>query len=261
MGSNANFPCRKCKWGGTKREKESDTVFHEYHLTGVAWNAHEIRETLEEQLQLSMLGDAKAVEDNQRNSGTKDKVMQYWIEKLISKAKAMKSDHPRRKADEIASELKTWFDEQPGDKMNPLLDMVGLDPSQDTPVELLHTILLGVVKYIWHILNTSQWSDTDQCLLAIRLQSTDISGLTVPPIRAGYMIQYKNNLIGKHFKTLMQALAFHIHHISTPEQFVLPQALTDLQPLFPDHVAFHKEAAEKVRVLRFFGFYHIPFWQ
>ncbi|KAJ7765113.1 hypothetical protein B0H14DRAFT_3510260 [Mycena olivaceomarginata] len=261
MGSNANFPCRKCKWGGTKREKESDTVFHECHLTGVAWNAREIRETLEEQLRLSMLGDAKAVEDNQRNSGTKDKVTQYWIEKLVSKAKAMKSDHPRRKADEIASELKTWFDEQPGDKMNPLLDMVGLDPSQDTPVELLHTILLGVVKYIWHILNTSQWSDTDQCLLAIRLQSTDISGLTVPPIRAGYMIQYKNNLIGKHFKTLMQALAFHIHHISTPEQFVLLRALTDLQPLFPDRVAFHKEAAEKVRVLRFFGFYHIPFWE
>jgi hypothetical protein len=77
MGSNANFPCRKCKWGGTKREKESDTVFHECHLTGVARNAREIRETLEEQLRLSMLGDAKAVEDNQRNSGTKDKVAQY----------------------------------------------------------------------------------------------------------------------------------------------------------------------------------------
>ncbi|KAJ7687881.1 hypothetical protein B0H14DRAFT_3101310 [Mycena olivaceomarginata] len=225
MGSNANFPCRKCKWGGTKREKESDTVFHEFHLTGVARNAREIRETLEEQLRLSMLGDAKAVEDNQRNSGTKDKVTQYWIEQLVSKAKAMKSDHPRRKADEIASELKTWFDEQPGDKMNPLLDMVGLDPSQDTPVELLHT---SVVKYIWHILNTSQWSDTNRCLLTIRLQSTDISGLTVPPIRAGYMIQYKNNLIGKHFKTLMQALAFHIHHISTPEQFVLVKAAGEL---------------------------------
>ncbi|KAJ7879259.1 hypothetical protein B0H14DRAFT_3082931 [Mycena olivaceomarginata] len=228
MGSNANFPCRKCKWGGTNREKESDTVFHECHLTGVARNAREIRETLEEQLRLSMLGDAKAVEDNQRKSGTKDKVAQYWIEQLISKAKAMKSDHPRRKADEIAAELKTWFDAQPGDKMNPLLDLVGLDPSQDTPVELLHTILLGVVKYIWHILNTSQWSDADRCLLAIRLQSTDISGLTVPPIRAGYMVQYKNNLIGKHFKTLMQALAFHIHHISTPEQFVLVKAAGEL---------------------------------
>ncbi|KAJ7738439.1 hypothetical protein B0H14DRAFT_2638483 [Mycena olivaceomarginata] len=192
MGSNANFPCRKCKWGGTNREKESDTVFHECHLTGVARNAREIRETLEEQLRLSMLGDAKAVEDNQRKSGDQGQSR--------AQSKSNESDHPRRKADEIAAELKTWFDAQPGDKMNPLLDLVGLDPSQDTPVELLHTI---------------SWS-------------TDISGLTVPPIRAGYMVQYKNNLIGKHFKTLMQALAFHIHHISTPEQFVLVKAAGEL---------------------------------
>ncbi|KAF7376758.1 hypothetical protein MSAN_00093100 [Mycena sanguinolenta] len=85
--------------------------------------------------------------------------------------------------------------------MNPLLDIAGLDPSQDTPLELLHTILLG---------------------------STDITGLTIPPIRAAYMIQYKNNLIGKHFKTLMQILVFHIHEISTPEQFTLIKAAAEL---------------------------------
>jgi hypothetical protein len=67
----------------------------------------------------------------------------------------MKAENRRRKQDDIASELKTWLDAQPGDKMNPLLDIVSLDPSQDTPVELLHTILLGVIKYIWHHLNTN----------------------------------------------------------------------------------------------------------
>ncbi|KAJ7183079.1 hypothetical protein B0H12DRAFT_1040514, partial [Mycena haematopus] len=228
MGSNANFPCRKCKWGGTTVEKESDTLYHQCHLAGVARTAQEIRENLDKQLQLSMRGDAKSVEEFQRNSGTKDKITQYWIETLIRKAKAAKAENPRRKADDIASELKDWLDAQPGDKMNPLLDIPGLDPSQDTPVELLHTILLGVIKYIWHMLNTSQWSDVDRSLLAIRLQSTDISGLTVPPIRAAYMIQYKNNLIGKHFKTLMQTLAFHVHDMSTPEQFVLVRAAGEL---------------------------------
>ncbi|KAJ7852374.1 hypothetical protein B0H14DRAFT_3658548 [Mycena olivaceomarginata] len=221
MGSNANFPCRKCHWGGTKVDKESDARYHACHLTGVARNAQEICESLKEQLRLAMLGDPKPVEEHQRKSGTKDKVTQYWVETLIGKAKAMKADNPRRLGADIASELKIWLDEQPGDKMNPLLDIVGLDPSQDTPVELLHTILLGVMKYIWHLLNTSQWSDTDRHLFAIRLQTTDLSGLTVPPLRAGYMIQYKNNLIGKHFKTLMQTLAFHIHSICTPEQFAL----------------------------------------
>ncbi|KAF7334362.1 FAD-binding-3 domain-containing protein [Mycena sanguinolenta] len=130
--------------------------------------------------------------------------------------------------EDISSELQTWLDTQLGDKMNPLLDISGLDPSQDMPVELLHTILLGVIKYIWHHLNTAQWSDQDRHLLAIRLQSTDLTGLTVPPIRAGYMIQYKNNLIGKHFKTLMQILAFHVHGISMPEQFALIKAAGEL---------------------------------
>ncbi|KAJ7732086.1 hypothetical protein B0H14DRAFT_2314270, partial [Mycena olivaceomarginata] len=46
-----------------------------------------------------------------------------------------------------------------------------------------------------------------------------------------YMIQYKNNLIGKHFKTLMQALMFHVHSICTPEQFSLIKAAGDLGAL------------------------------
>jgi hypothetical protein len=84
------------------------------------------------------------------------------------------------------------------------------------------------MKYIWHMLNMSQWSDADRHLLAMRLQSTDISGLTVPTIRARYMIQYRNNLIGKHFKMLMQILIFHVHHICTPEQFALIKAAGEL---------------------------------
>ncbi|KAJ7359609.1 hypothetical protein DFH08DRAFT_911530 [Mycena albidolilacea] len=222
MGSNANFPCRKCHWGGTQIEKETEEKYHQCRLAGAARDTAEIRKNLEEQLQLSMLGDPKAIMEHQRATGTKDKITQHWINIT------MKAENRQRKQDDIASELKTWLDAQPGDKMNPLLNIVGLDPSQDTPVELLHTILLGVIKYIWHHLNTNQWSDEDRHLLAIRLQSTDLSGLTVPPVRAGYMIQYKNNLIGKHFKTLMQILAFHIHDISTPEQFALVKTAGDL---------------------------------
>ncbi|KAF7326198.1 hypothetical protein MKEN_00472000 [Mycena kentingensis (nom. inval.)] len=60
------------------------------------------------------------------------------------------------------------------------------------------------------------------------LQSTDISGMNIPPIRGAYMIQYRNNLIGKHYKTIMQTLAFHAHDICTPEQFRLVKAGADL---------------------------------
>ncbi|KAJ7834766.1 hypothetical protein B0H14DRAFT_3087587 [Mycena olivaceomarginata] len=169
MGGNANYPCRKCGWGGSKKEKETVKVYHDCHLAGTARDAAEIRDNLGKQLQFAMFGDKKGVEDLQRNTGTKDKITQYWIELLLKKASEMRLEVPHRSKEDIASELQTWLDQQKGDKFNPLLDITRLDPSQDTPVELLHTVLLGVMKYIWHMLNTTQWSDADRHLLAIRL--------------------------------------------------------------------------------------------
>ncbi|KAJ7197464.1 hypothetical protein GGX14DRAFT_374923, partial [Mycena pura] len=236
MGSQANYPCRKCHWGGTKKNKETgrvavvrtDAVYHDCHLAGIARNAGEIRDELQKQLDLATRGEAKAIEARQKASGTKDKVTQWWIEQLIKRATTMREENPRRSVDEISRELKSWLDGQLGDKMNPLLDITGLDPSQDTPVELLHTILLGVIKYIWHFLNTERWKDIDRHLLAIRLQSTDLSGLSVPPVQASYMFQYKNNLIGKHFKTLMQILALHVDGVADSKDLQLIVAAGDL---------------------------------
>ena len=111
---------------------------------------------------------------------------------------------------------------------------LGLDPSQDTPVEILHTILLGIVKYVWHSLHTS-WDEAQQNLFVIRLQSTDIDGLSVPPIRAPYMMQYRNGLIGKHFKTLMQTMVFHVYEIVSADQFTLIKAIGSLGALLWVH--------------------------
>jgi hypothetical protein len=43
----------------------------------------------------------------------------------------------------------------------------------------------------------------------------NINGLTIPPIRAAYMMQYKHGLIGKHYKTLI----FHMYGLVFPEVF------------------------------------------
>ncbi|KAF8994931.1 hypothetical protein BDZ89DRAFT_1096970 [Hymenopellis radicata] len=231
IGGNGNCPCRKCKWGGPTEYRESDAGYDASHYSGTLRDAAEIKENLRKQLKQAMYGFAKPVQLLQTATGTKDKITQEWIDVLIAKAKEMQAKDPKSSPEEIATLLEKWLDEQPGDKMNPLLDIAGLDPSQDTPVEILHTILLGIVKYVWHLLNTQQWSEADRALFAIRLQSTDIGGLTIPPIRASYMVQYKNNLIGKHFKTLMQTTVFHAHDITTPAQFTLIKAVSQLGAL------------------------------
>ncbi|KAJ3019331.1 hypothetical protein NUW54_g114 [Trametes sanguinea] len=64
-----------------------------------------------------------------------------------------------------------------------------LDPTHDTPVEVLHTVLLGVVKYAWHWTHTS-WTPAQKIIYAQRLQATSVTGLSVHAIRASYIIQY-----------------------------------------------------------------------
>jgi hypothetical protein len=48
-----------------------------------------------------------------------------------------------------------------------------------------------------------------------------MGSLAGPPMRASYMMQYKNNLIGKHFKTLIQTMAFHLYGLATKNQIKL----------------------------------------
>ncbi|TRM55830.1 hypothetical protein BD626DRAFT_622186, partial [Schizophyllum amplum] len=232
IGGNGNCPCRKCKVGGPQAVKQTNDGYHAHHMVGVARSASEIVEEIEKQFECAMTGVAERVTERQRATGTKDKVASHFTAILIDKARALKKQN--RSGDEISRELHQWLDEQPGDKMNPLLSISGLDPSQDTPVEILHTVLLGIVKYAWHTLHTSWTDESDRTLFTIRLQSTDIDGLSIAPIRAAYMMQYRNNLIGKDFKTLMQTAPFHVHgNLSKatekhPNRFPLVRAIGEL---------------------------------
>ena len=72
-----------------------------------------------------MLGVASKVEDMQTASGIKDKIAQHWIERLIAKARKIKSEHLGHSDEELVSEVNKWYKDQPGDKINPLLFLDG----------------------------------------------------------------------------------------------------------------------------------------
>jgi hypothetical protein len=73
-----------------------------------------------------------------------------------------------------------------------------LDPHQDTPVEILHVILLGFVKYLWHDLVQVQLkpNDAKKDLLKTRLTSVDVSGLGISPLAAHFLVQWSGSLTG-----------------------------------------------------------------
>ncbi|KAL0564786.1 hypothetical protein V5O48_017252 [Marasmius crinis-equi] len=170
------------------------------------------------------------MESLQTETGVKDKVSLHWIFILLDKARKRQEKDPAKSPQEISAELLAWLQAKTDQPYNPLLDVPYLDVSQDTLVEILYTILLGVEKYSWHNLH-SNWDERQRGIFTVCLQSTDISGLKVPAIRAEYMMQYRNSLIRKHFKTLLQASIFHLHGIVSELQFRLVRALSRLAPV------------------------------
>lgn len=92
-----------------------------------------------------------------------------------------------------------------------------MDIHRDTPTEILHTVLLGVVKYYWaqsvFIIEKAKQLD----ILESRLASIIISGLNIPTIDARYMRKHCGSLIGKHFKSLVQIMPFIVYDMLPPD--------------------------------------------
>lgn len=83
----------------------------------------------------------------------------------------------------------------------------------DTPTEILHTVLLGVVKYFW---GQTVWlldKSHSMNIFQTRLSSIDSDGLNAPCLNAEYICKYKGSLIGKHFKSLAQVMPFLIYDL------------------------------------------------
>ena len=110
---------------------------------------------------------------------------------------------------------------------------LGLDPHQDTPVEILHVILLGFVKYLWRDLVQNQLGKNDdkKGLLATRLSSFDVSGLGISPLAGQTLVQYSGSLTGRDFRAIAQAAPFVVYDLVSEDCFETWVALSKIMPL------------------------------
>ncbi|KAF8180356.1 hypothetical protein BJ912DRAFT_1023704 [Pholiota molesta] len=132
------------------------------------------------------------------NSGVKDTTQEFFITKLI--------DSP------------VWL-------------LKGLDPHQDTPVEVLHVVLLGFIKYFWRDLITNQITDVQKPLLIQRLNSYDVNGLGISQIGGDTLVNYSGSLTGRDFRTISQVAPFVIYDLVPVGVFEAWLSLAKLVPL------------------------------
>ncbi|KAH9920588.1 uncharacterized protein B0H18DRAFT_936500 [Fomitopsis serialis] len=215
IGLKGNFFCRTCHVGGSQEFKQSNEGFPSLTKIGRPRTVEETQQAVLQQLVDATHAAAdKALKESISSSGVKDSFAMPVINRLVAIGKALRKSTPQRKALSPEAVNKHLYEELLKRKdltvINPLLRMEGFDVHQDTPVEALHTHLLGAVKYFW---SQTVWILEKQGKLGTfqaRLGSLAQSGLNIPNIMADYMCRYRGSLIGKHFKTLSQVMSFAI---------------------------------------------------
>ncbi|KAJ7354303.1 hypothetical protein DFH08DRAFT_691283 [Mycena albidolilacea] len=151
-GSSTTFWCREDDSGGSASHRKTDEGYHALYSTG---KPKETVTKVKKQIRAACLGVSAAVEQLQTDSGVKDKISVHWIGLLIEKAREIQKHIIIllclfKPANLISTVLGDRPELQPGDHYNILLRLRSLDPHRDSPCEILHTVLLGEDKYVWH---------------------------------------------------------------------------------------------------------------
>jgi hypothetical protein len=114
------------------------------------------------------------------------------------------------------------------------MNTLGLDPHADTPVEILHTVLLGFVKYFWHdvVHNQLETNPSKKELLKTCLNSLNISGLQLGQQLSGHtLVQYAGSLTGLDFCIIAQVSPYVLYDLVPAVCFDAWVSLSNLVPL------------------------------
>ncbi|KAL4079812.1 hypothetical protein J3A83DRAFT_4356462 [Scleroderma citrinum] len=212
-GLNCNYFCCTCHVGGTKQYKESETSYNSLFVPGLPQTPEETASTIEEHVQLSLAsGVTEKIKTSTTSTGVHDTSTSSIIETLVELGKQLQNDEIKAILEKKLEDILQGRMVQ--DSINPLLGMEGItNIHMDTPTEILHTVLLGVVKYFWgqtaFLLEKSHLLDVFQS----HLDSVDKDGLNAPSLNADYICWYRGSLIGKHFKSLAQVMPFLIYNL------------------------------------------------
>ncbi|EGO02430.1 hypothetical protein SERLA73DRAFT_47254, partial [Serpula lacrymans var. lacrymans S7.3] len=221
-GLKSNFLCRMCKVGGTQAQKKTNKGYQSIFKCGPPQTPEETQEQIHRQVDSFLeSGGTDKVKTVATNSGIRDSTSTSIVQHLVALGKQLRKGEPGKPAlpetevrQQLRQGLETLLQVSTLDHhINPLLGMLAVDIHQDTPTEILHTVLLGVAKYFW---GQTVWLLEKSHLLTkfqTRLESINKDGLNMIQLGAEYICQFKGSLIGKHFKSLARVMLYIIYDL------------------------------------------------
>ncbi|KAG8725629.1 hypothetical protein FRC09_000016 [Ceratobasidium sp. 395] len=212
VGMNGKHFCRVCHVCGKDRSKDykpdvaSETSrLTEFASIGVPRQQKETEDTLNSQVDEILQKRFTAADELTTDTGIKDKYLSHFLELLASMREQL-----------------------PEQLYNPALYLPNV--TQDTPVEILHVVLLGVTKYFWRDA-VSRLGSAQRATLTARLNSVDIRGLGISRIRGKTLVQYAKSLVGSDFRIILQVAPAVLYNLLEPQIYSMWTALCQLAPL------------------------------
>ncbi|KAF8171202.1 hypothetical protein K438DRAFT_1613188, partial [Mycena galopus ATCC 62051] len=245
IGMKGKYFCRVCQ---AKSDKNNRAPGHageieritEFMTAGIPRTKEKTITDLAAQLKRALDGAPSAADDMATESGSKDKYFQHFLDKLQAAASKLRDEQKERgpgpsesgvsKAEEVKNLLCQLRTEMPDNIFNPVLSVSDFDANSDTPVEILHVVLLGVVKYWWRDAVSRQTSKGKEELRA-RLSCVDVAGSNTPPIRGNTYVQYAGSLVGRDFRVILQVALVVLHGLIPQAHYDGWVALCKLAPL------------------------------
>ncbi|CAD6919595.1 unnamed protein product [Tilletia laevis] len=197
IGLNGLQFCRLCD--ATVVGADTADGFEQYLSPGEPRTTDQTLTTLRDLLDKAATGVKARVDELRKESGVKDGRCEAGITKLLEVA--------RIGSPAVIDQLKQTI--LTGEWHGPLFklhDLYGFEVSKCTPVEVLHTWLLGPAKYLW--ITTCAGTEAKRKAIGLRISAAPTSGIAdTKNLNGSYLVSNAGSLVGKDVKFIAQVAA------------------------------------------------------
>ncbi|KAG6888271.1 hypothetical protein C0992_009086 [Termitomyces sp. T32_za158] len=240
---------RTIKKSGRKSESMAEMIerVQNFVTIGHLRTKEETKTVLQSHLaEARRIGGNAAFKRSKTDTGVKDTYQAFFLNRLFDIS--TKRGKRREEKEALMHDIESSF---PLEITSPVWRIRDFDPHSDTPVEILHVILLGFVKYFWrdaiHRLKPEQKE-----VLILRLSSFDTSGLNISPLSGPTLVTYAGSLTGRDFRVIAQVAPFVLYDLLEKDLLDCWNALGVLIPLVwqpkidnvNEYIAFMKSAID-----------------